>query len=327
MNHTSFFNCIKEGTLCGAYLLQGKEERVKEAAVRGVMDTVEETARDLNVQLFPTLDVAALIAACETLPFFAARRLIVCRELPGKEQWEKLSTYLPTMPDTALLLFVLRGEANGTLACVKAFKAADKLVSFDILSEPEAAMWVQQQAKRHAASISPMAARYLVKVVGCELGDLGNELAKAAGYAGAGQEITREIIDIAVTRNIEYGVFAMMDCLLAGKTADGLRALSGLLEQGNAFSIAALMAGRFKQMLQAKLYMEKGLDKKAAVAKLGGSAYAAGLAYEAAKRYTKEMLLSNIKAFSDVGYLQVTGQMKDRDALELAVLHCAPQRS
>ncbi|MDO5111274.1 MAG: DNA polymerase III subunit delta [Clostridia bacterium] len=327
MNHTAFFKCIKDGTLHGAYLLQGKEERVKESAVQRVMETVEEAARDLNVQIFSALDAASLIAACETLPFFASRRLIVCRELPGKEQWERLSAYLPAMPDTTLLLFVVRGEANGTLAAVKAFKADNALVSFDILNEAEAVIWVQQQTKKYDATISPMAARYLVKVVGCELGELGNELAKAAGYAGAGQEITRKIIDIAVTRNIEYGVFAMMDCLLAGKTADGLRALSSLLEQGNAFSIASLLAGRFKQMLQAKLYMEKGLDKKTVVAKLGGSAYAAGLSYEAAKRYTKEMLIRNVKAFSDVGFLQVTGQMKDRDALEQAVLHCAPQRS
>ncbi len=327
MNHTAFFKLIKDNALSGAYLLHGKEEHVKETAIQRIVDTVEPAARDLNVQFFSALDVSSLRAACEQLPFFAARRLVVCRALPAKEQWDKLAAYIPDMPDTTLLLFAIRGEANGTLAAVKAFKADDRLISFDILSEAEATLWVQQQAKQYETTLSPAAARYLVKLVGCELGDLGNELAKAAGYAGAGNEITREMIDVAVTRNIEYGVFAMMDCLLAGKTADGLRALSALLEQGNAFSIASLMAGRFKQMLQAKIYAEAGLDKKAVVAKLGGSAYAAGLSYEAAKRYSREMLLQNVKAFSDVGYLQVTGQRKDRDALEQAVLHCAPNRS
>lgn len=327
MNHTAFFKLIKENALSGAYLLQGKEEHVKEAAVQRIMETVEEAARDLNVQSLTSPDVASLTAACETLPFFAARRVVVCRALPAKEQWDRLAAYIPTMPDTTLLLFVVRGEANGTLSAVKAFKNDNRLICFDILSEAEAALWVQQQAKQYETAISPVAARYLVKLVGCELGDLGNELAKAAGFAGASNEITREMIDVAVTRNIEYGVFAMMDCLLAGKTADGLRALSALLDQGNAFSIAALMAGRFKQMLQAKIYTEQGLDKKAVIAKLGGSAYAAGLSYEAAKRYSREMLLQNVNAFSDVGYLQVTGKMKDRDALEQAVLRCAPKRS
>lgn len=326
MNHSAFFKHIKDNDLSGAYLLHGEEEYVKDRAVQSVLSTVEEEARDLNVQILETADAQKLIELCETLPFFASRRLVICRALPKDEAWKRLEAYLPTMPQTTLLLFVVRGSAAGTLGIVKHCKSRDRLVQFDTLDENEAVKWVCQQCVALDAGITPAAAHFLVRRVGASLSNLSNELIKAASYAGTGNEITNEVILRAVTPNIEYGVFSMMDYFISGKSADGLRSLHSLLESESAFAIAALMAGRFKLMLQCKIYAEQGLDKSAASAKTGGSAYAAKSAYDAAKRYSKEALIKNITAFSEVGYKQLSGQMKDSEALEQAILHCAPDK-
>lgn len=324
MNHSAFFKQIKDGGLSGAYILHGEEEYVKDKAVQSVISTVEEAVRDLNVQILETAEAQTLIELCETLPFFASRRLVICRALPKDEAWKRLEAYLPTMPQTTLLLFVIRGAAPGTLGIMKYCKAHDRIVLFDVLDENEAVRWVCQQCVSMNVSITQACAHFLVRRAGTPLGNLSNELIKAASYAGDGNEITNDVILRSVTPNIEYGVFSMMDYFLSGKSPDGLRALGGLLETESAFAIAALMAGRFKLMLQCKIYAGQGMDKNSAAAKIGGSPYAAKSAYDAAKRYTKESLMKNITAFSDVAYKQMSGQMKDRDALELAVLHCAP---
>ncbi len=324
MNHTAFFKLISGNELSGAYLLHGEEEYVKDQALQAVLATADEAARDLNIQFFDSAEAQAIIEACEMLPFFSSRRIVVCRALPLEEQWKKIDAYIPSMPASTLLIFIVRSNANASLGIVKSMKAGGRLVQFDILDENEAIKWVCQQAHRYGSIITPASARFLVKLVGCSLCDLRNEFIKAADYAGPENEITNEIISKAVTRNIEYGVFSMIDYFIAGKTADGLRALDSLLERESAFSIAALMAGRFKLMLQAKICAEQGMDKNSAAAKIGGSPYAAKSAFDAAKRYSKQKLEKNILAFSDVGYQQISGQMKDVEALELAVLHCAP---
>ena len=327
MNHSTFFQHIKNGDLSGCYLLQGEEEYVKDQAVQSVLASIDVAARDLNVQILESADAQTLIELCETLPFFADKRLILCRALPKEENWKRLEAYIPTMPNSSLLLFVIRGNASSALGIVKYCKAKDRIAQFDPLSENEAERWVCQQSAKLESCISPACARFLIRQVGVSLSNLNNELTKAASYAGLGGEITMDVINRAVTPNIEYGVFSMMDYFIAGKTADGFRALHALLESESAFAIAALMAGRFKLMLQCKILSEQGMDKNAAAAKLGGSPYAAKSAYDAAKRYHKDALMRNIVAFTEVGYKQISGQMKDVDALEQAILHCAPEGS
>lgn len=325
MDVTAFFHRIKDGSLSGTYLLHGEEEYSKESALRALYASLDDTARELNLHIFESAEAGALIDACETLPFFSPRRIVVCKALPKAEDWERIAAYLPAMPESSLLIFTVRGNAPGTLGMVKALQAQDRIVACHILEPHMAAKWVQQQSPGQDVTITPQAARFLVELVGCSLCDLNNEFIKAASYAGAGHEVTREIIAKAVSRNIEYGVFTMANYFMAGKPADGLRALDELLTRESAFSIAALMASRFKQMLEAKLHMEQGLDKKATVAKLGGSVFAAQQAYDAAKRYAREELAQNVIAFSNVGYAQITGKMKDVDALTQAVLRCGPR--
>lgn len=320
MDHNSFFNAIKNGTLRGTYLLEGEEEYVKDAAIRKLTESVDEAARSLNVEMLADADAESLIAACETLPFLAVQRLVVCKALPVEESWKRISAYLPHLPETTLLIFFVRGAAPGNLGLVKALKKEDRIVNCVPLSPADAAVWVQNQAKRFPVRINPRDARFLVELCGTDLTMLSNEFSKAACYAGAGNEVTREVISTAVTRNIEYGVFDMVDAFAAGKTENGLRALHTLLERESAFGIAALLSSRFKQILSARLLLEQKLSKQEAVRQLGGSPYAAGKAYDAAKRFSKEKLISAIRDFSDVSYLQVSGQGRDRDALEHALL-------
>lgn len=324
MNHTAFFQLIKTQALSGAYLLHGEEEYVKNQALEALLSLVDEAARDLNVHILERADALPLTELCETLPFFSERRLIICRALPAKEDWERIAAYLPTMPESSLLCFAVRGKAAGNLSIVKQMKAQKRLVEFAMLEEGEAVKWLMQQALRYPVGLDAAEARFLVQLVGVSLYELRNEFVKAAGYVGAGGRLSRESIAASITKSAEYSVFAMIDCFLSGKKADGMRALDALLERESPFAIAALMAGRFKLMLEAKLLAEQGLDKNKAAARLGGSPYAAKLAYEAARRYSKEKLRENIVAFSDVGYQQISGRMKDREALELAVLRCAP---
>ena len=300
------------------------EEYVKDSALHALLNTVEDAARDLNVQTLENASADALTDACETLPFFAERRIVVCQTLSKDADWKRLSAYIPSLPDTTLLVFFVRGQASAASGLFKLLNPQGRAVEFDTLSERDSVKWLVQRAAQLGATLSPAAARYLVTLAGRDLYPLNNELTKAAGYAGAGNEISREILSLSVTRNIEYGVFSMIDCFLAGKPEEGLRALSNLLVRESPFGIASLLATSFKQMLAAKKLLNNGKNRSAAVAALGGSSYAAGKAYDGAKRYSEEKLVACIQRFCDVDYLQVTGQAEAGDMLEQALLRAMP---
>lgn len=324
MNERSFFKAIQDGALKGAYLLTGEEEYVKESALKALTDTVDPISRELNLQYMDGGSADEVISACETLPFFAERRLLICRFLPQGDDGKALAAYLPRMPDTALLVFFIRNKADEKLSLVKALRKDDRVVDFAPLTPLDAARWVRQQARRLGSPITDEGARLLVSLVGVEVASLHNELNKAVYYAGPGNEVTKEAIAASVRRNVEMRVFDMVDYFLAGKAAEGIRAYRIMLSEGESpFRIAALLEGNFRRMLMAKAHMEQGCGREEALRRMGNT-YPMKKAWDGAKLYTKEALLQSLRRFADVGYLQVSGQRKDALSLEDALILCMP---
>lgn len=325
MNHTDFFKSLKSGPPRGPYIFHGEEEFVKDSALRALTSTLNEVSRELNLQTLEAPTAEELISACDTLPFFDERRIVICRSLPTDSDAKAISAYLPALPESTLLVFFIRGKAKETLSIVKTIKAAGGLVSFDALGADEAARWVYQNAKRHGAAITESAARHMVALCGTDVSNLSQELAKAAAYAGEGREITKEIISACVIRNLEIKVFAMMDYFIAGKAQDGIRAYRHMLAEGESpFGMAALMEGQFKQLLTAKGHLDKGLNREQAL-KLMGGGYPAKKACENARRYSRQEIVESLRRFADVAYLQVSGQQEAAATLEQALVRCMPR--
>lgn len=81
--------------------------------------------------------------------------------MPKDSDAKAILAYLPKMPETTLLLFLLRGEADMKLAFPKALAKEDRVVAFTELSESEAARWAGQLARRRGVTILPENARFL----------------------------------------------------------------------------------------------------------------------------------------------------------------------
>jgi len=326
MTQMEFFNAIKADSLRGAYVLHGEEEFVKDSALVALVLALPEVSRELNLTTLESGTADEVVAACETLPFFAERRMVVCRFLPTEGDGQKLAEYIKKLPETALLVFFVRGKAKETLSVVKAVKAAGGLVEFSALSPQDAAKWVTQKAAKLGVTTTPDAARYIVALVGVDIQALNNEFTKAASYAGFGSEVTKEHISACVTRNLEIRVFDMMEYFLAHKPADGMRAYRRMLSDGESpFRMAALLENRFKTMLAARTYIDKGLPKERVIQLTGGT-YPAKKAYESALRYTRAEIVDSLRRFANVGYLKVSGQMDDAASFESALIRCMPKR-
>lgn len=324
MDRNAFFNLIKENQLSGAYLLHGVEEFVKDSAVSAVLGTVDEATRALNVDTLQTAEAPALTLACDALPFFAERRVVICRAMPKDSDAKAILAYLPKMPETTLLLFLLRGEADLKLAFPKALAKENRVVAFAQLSEAEAARWVSQRARRRGVTLLPENARFFVTLAGTDCARLAGELEKLACYVGDGNEITKGAIAKVTTRDLDFIVFSVLDYFLAEKPEDGFRALGAVIKDGEKpLDVARVLGDKAKLTLEARRRIDAKQQKDAVIKALPCSPGYAYRVYESARRLKTAQvprLAAATKALVSVAPMQFTGRMKAADALERALL-------
>lgn len=327
MDRDSFFRAIKEGGVSGAYLLHGEEEFVKDAALSELVSLIDPATRDLNMDVLDSAAAQNVMNACETLPFLAEKRLVLVRALPKEEDAAKLSAYVKKLPDSVLLLFFVRGKADGRAAFVKAMAQLDRSVEFAPLSQGEAERWALQQCRRANVTMTREDAAFFVSLAGTDCARLNNEFLKAAAYAGEGEELTRAILAKVVTRDLDFVVFEVLDHFIAGRTADGLRTLRGVIADGEKpLMIAERLREKAKLTLQARLLLDAKTLKDEISKQLGVSPGYAWRINDSARRLSQaqvEALRRCAAGLCAVTTGQLTGKVKAEDALEQALLQLA----
>lgn len=324
MERNDFFKAIKSDALSGAYLLHGDEEYVKESALKSLLSTIDGTVRDMNTDVIASASAAEIIAACETMPFLAPRRVVVVRALPKDADAEALKPYLSRIPPETVLLFFIRGDADGRLAFVKTLAAAGRTVHFAPLAESEAARWIRQQASSCGTVIAQQDAEFFAAYAGTDCANLMQEFRKAADYVGEGNAVTKDVIKKVVTHDLDYIVFAVLDQIMSNHAREGFTALRSLLYDGEApMEIASRIGEKARLILQARRLIERKIPKDAAIKQLGVSSGYGYRVYEAARLMSpsqKEPLAQCAKALCDVTTLQLTGRARAADALEQALI-------
>lgn len=322
-----FFACIARDELSGAYLLHGDEPYTRERAIRQITGRLNPDLADMNLIRLSAPAGADVINACETLPFFDARRVVIVSELTG-DGAEPLKPYVDRVPDTALLLIVHRGKANAQTPLYPAMQKLGRTVEFAPYPPERAASFVMKRADENGIPLERAVAARLVDMLGCDLAQLESALLKAGAYAGEGGPVTRSTLDACITPNLEYKVFAMLDAFVAGNRAHGLRMLQTQLQNGDpALGIASFFLGRAKQMLLAKQLLEQGKSEAAVAKALGGNPYAAKMTVKNARRMAKAQLQTAVVSFANVDSLLKQGVMRDADALLLAIYRSFPAKT
>lgn len=319
MDYNAFFSRLAKNDTGGLFLFHGTEEYVKQSALKKLEEAIEPAARDLNIHVCKAASAAQIREAAETLPFFAARRLVVCHELQDAEA-KLLLNEADALPDTTTLVLYYRGNCKKDV--LKLAQVLKRDVFFDVLSETDAMRFLWQQARAQNVTVSQADCRLLVAMVGTDVHTLRNELQKAAQYAGAGNSITADVLHTVVTPTLEYEFFGMLNALLDGKRKTALRALRHMLrnDTGAAFMLAHSFARQCKQMLQARQLIDSGISEQALAAKMGVSPWSAKTALRGAKARSASQLQNAALDFASIDFLQVSGQMPAERSLELAII-------
>jgi DNA polymerase-3 subunit delta len=253
------------------YLLVGSEavlvDRARERVVAMLRAECAPEAFNVSTHRAPDDSNGGTVAAARTLPMMARRRLVVVRDIEqGSDEWFKRVLEYVSAPSVSTSLVLCGagfpkvnkgGRAWGQLI-TKAVKAAGhawKLSPEEVRPE--------RFAREHAAQLGhrleDQDARFLVALVGQDLGRLARELEKASLLVPVGAPITHAAIELGCSLLAEAAVWDLT-AGIAGKQADrALAALHRLLAEGEAaHKLLSLIVWQLRTVLRVAEMARRG---------------------------------------------------------------------
>ncbi len=332
MNHTAFFQSLKGELPGGAYLFIGEEEHVKRSALARLREKVlPEGLEALCETVLDNPSADDIVAACETMPMMAERRLVLVRDsallVSGRArdeaaECERLTAYLPKLPDFTLLLFYCHGGIDGRKKLSTALNKTATVVKFDPLSDEELTRWIRSTLKAEGGkTIGPQQAQHLAFTAGRELALLTGEIQKLAHYLGDREAVESADIDAVVTRSLECTIFQLVDALVEGREAQAFLLLSTMLEAGESrLGILAMTLRQYRTLLTLKWMQAEGIDRSTQQRRLGVPPFAFDRAQKQAQGYTLAQLKAAVALCVDTDFAVKGGRMREDAALERAML-------
>ena len=326
MNYKEFAQSLKQGMVYGAYLFEGIEENIKSSTLKAVRKALlPEGLEELNESILDDPTTDALVAASETLPFMADKRLVLVRDLSAltgrSETDEKLCSYIAHVPTSTVLIFYVRGKADARKKLYIAIRKAGHIVSFDRLADAELNRWIIQAFTELGKQCSPATASLLAFTVGNDTGLLRTEIEKLAAHAGDAPQVTDEDVRALATRSTECTVFEMVDAVVAGQQGKAFRLMQDMLIMGQErLGILAMLLRQYRLLQHVKIMQYEKKSAQEIQQNLGVPAFAADRYVRQAKGYTGGQVRRAVDICLQTEYAVKSGALNQEGALESAML-------
>ncbi len=132
-------------------------------------------------------------------------------------------------------------------------------------------------ASEHGKQLVVAAARLLVDLVGAEMGQLDQEMAKLAAYVGDAKRIDAADVDALVGASRAEKIWKLFDLIADGQTGEALAFLDRLLEQGeDPYKLNGAFGAQLRKLAQANRLVAQGTPIAAAAGRGRRAAVRAG---------------------------------------------------
>ena len=268
MDRKEFEKLLAANTLPSVLLFEGEEEQMKQDALAALRRSLlPEGLEEMNELLLEDPEPDQVIAAAETLPFMADRRLIIIRDHPAlsgrSEADDRLVSWLPSVPASALLIFYCTGKPDTRKKLFTAVKKLGGIVSFNRLAGTELTRFITDTFRAAGKECDSRTADYLVFTVGNDAALLRSEIEKIAAYAADRPSVTAADVSALATPSIECTVFQLVDAVVAGQKKRALILMRNQLLNGTdpaAILSLLLRQYRFLQHIKIMQYEKKSRD-------------------------------------------------------------------
>ena len=314
---------IKSGNFKQAYLLYGDEAYLKQQYKHNLVKALNPDGDTMNFNHYEGkgVDVKQLIDLCETMPFFADRRVILLEDTGFfKNKSEELADYMKELPDYLCMVFV-ESEVDKRNRMYKAVKACGTIAEFARQDEKTLMRWAAGILGKAGKKITQRDMELLLTKTGTDMGNLRMELEKLICYTEGRDVVTAEDIEEICTTQTTNRIFDMVRAVTEKNQKRALDLYYDLLTlKEPPMRILFLLAKQYRQLLQVKQFAEAGLAQQEMASKLGVPSFAVRKIASCARAYTISELEQAIKDFVDAEESVKTGRLEDKLSVELLII-------
>jgi len=357
MSYRAFTKDIKSGNIKKVYLLYGQESYLLDKAKELLKETVVTAFPELNYNCLDgeAMTLVQLQNACETFPFGCEKKLVVVRqpaflkkaikkedeeqenksdgqEVAGQKDSGDLKSYLELLkelPDSCCLLFLYYGELGKSKKINDAITKDGAIFEFKKAEKDEVTKWVKNSFNKFNKKIGfkemdsfVALTGYLDKNSDKNLYDLDNEINKISAFAGEEEEITIDHIHAVMPKSLENDIFKLINSSAEKRISESLSVLHDLLTQGDEiFVLLAMITKQIRTMTAVLELNQKGLDTKAAAARLKVHEFYAKNCLNHGRKIGMQGLISGLNNCVITEMSVKSGKMEKRLAIEMLIIN------
>lgn len=314
---------IKSGNFKQAYLLYGEEAYLKQQYKQNLIKALNPDGDTTNFSHYEGkgVDIKQLIDLCETMPFFADRRVILLEDTGFfKNKCEELADYMKELPDYLCLVFA-ESEVDKRNRMYKAVKACGTIAEFARQDEKTLMRWAAGLLGKAGKKITQRDMELLLTKTGTDMGNLRMELEKLTSYTEGRDIVTAEDIEEICTTQTTNRIFDMVRAVTEKNQKRALDLYYDLLTlKEPPMRILFLLAKQYRQLLQAKQFAAAGLAQTEIASKLGVPSFVVRNISTCARAYTISELEQAVEDFVDAEELVKTGRLEDKLSVELLII-------
>ena len=320
---------IKTGSFKKAYLLCGDEAYLKVQYKNKLLKALNPDGDTMNFNHYEgrNIDVKELIDLCETMPFFADRRVVLLEDTGFfKNKCDELADYMKELPDYLCLVFV-EDEVDKRSKMYKAVKSCGRIGEFARQDEKTLMQWAAGILKREGKNITQRDMELLLTMTGIDMGNLRMELEKLITYTGDRNVVTRADIQAVCTTQIQNKIFDMVRAVTEKNQKRALELYYDLLTlKEPPMRILFLLAKQFRQLLLVKEYTEEGVAQPEMASRLGVPSFVVRNIASCARAYRISELRQAVTDFVDAEEAVKTGRLQDVLSVELLIVKYSSAR-
>lgn len=314
---------IKSGNFKQAYLLYGEETYLKQQYKQNLVKALNPDEDTMNFHHYEGkgTDLRELIDLCETMPFFADRRVVLLEDTGFfKNKCEELADYMKELPEYLCLIFV-ESEVDKRSRMYKAVKGCGTISEFAKQDEKTLMRWAAGLLGKEGRKITQRDMELLLTKTGTDMGNIRMELEKLISYTHGRDVVTAEDIEEICTTQTTNRIFDMVRAVTEKNQKRALELYYDLLTlKEPPMRILFLLAKQYRQLLQAKQFGAAGLAQPEIAAKLGVPAFVVRNIMTCARAYSVSELQQAVADFVAAEEAVKTGRLEDKLSVELLII-------
>ena len=267
------------------------------------------------------IDVKQVIDLCETMPFFADRRIILLEDTGFfKNKCEELADYMKSLPDYLVLVFA-ESEVDKRSRMYKAVKSSGRVTEFAKQDEKTLMRWAAGILGKEGKKITQKDMELFLTKTGTDMGNIRMELEKLVAYTEGKDIVAAEDIEAVCVTQTTNKIFDMVRAVTEKNQKKALELYYDLLTlKEPPMRILFLLAKQFRQLLLTKKMAGEGASQNEIASRLGVPSFVVRNISACARSYTVEELERAVEDFVDAEEAVKTGRLGDVLSVELLIV-------